>query len=247
MLTSAPRERIEMTTVVEAKSLRVAYGEVPIIRDASFSIGSGEVVALLGRNGMGKTTLMRGLMGLAPVRDGHLHLVGRDAIAATPEAISRLGIGYVPAGRGVFGSLSVRENLVMCERPGPDGSVDWTIEEVLALFPRLAERISHGGQRLSGGEQQMLAVGRALMTNPKVLLIDEATEGLAPMVARDIWTTLGKICKSGVAAIIVDRDVQRLATIANRAIVMFKGDIVFDGDPGALLANEELVRSYLGL
>jgi branched-chain amino acid transport system ATP-binding protein len=236
-----------MSAVIEVKSLDVAYGEVPIVRNAAFTIASGEVVALLGRNGMGKTTLMRGLMGLASVRKGHLHLIGRDAIAATPEMISRFGIGYVPAGRGIFGSLTVRENLVMCERPGPDGSSDWTIDRVLELFPRLAERIGHGGQRLSGGEQQMLAVGRALMTNPKVLLIDEATEGLAPMVARDIWSTLTKICASGVAAIIVDRDVKQLANIAGRALVMFKGDIVFDGDPDVLLADEELVRKYLGL
>jgi ABC-type branched-subunit amino acid transport system ATPase component len=205
----------------------------------------------------------------------------------------------VPAGRGIFGSLSVRENLVMCARnagesgkagaaadfgairrfadiilsvpacwfgfdvdryitvgadarsasraPSAAGPGEWTLDRVLSLFPRLAERFQHGGQNLSGGEQQMLAIGRALMTNPRLLLIDEATEGLAPLIARDIWTTLEAICRTGVAAIIVDRDVRRLAKIASRTIVLFKGQIVFDGRPDVLLKDEALVQRYIGL
>jgi branched-chain amino acid transport system ATP-binding protein len=223
--------------------------------------------------------------------------MGTDIIGAAPEMIARAGLGYVPAGRGIFGSLSVRENLVMCARNAGEGgkadaAVDlgairhfadivlsvpacwfgfdvdryitagarrsrqapstarageWTLERVLSLFPRLAERFQHGGQNLSGGEQQMLAIGRALMTNPRLLLIDEATEGLAPLIARDIWTTLEAICRTGVAAIIVDRDVRRLAKIASRAIVLFKGQIVFDGRPDVLLKDEALVQRYIGL
>ncbi len=236
-----------MTAILEAKGFGVAYGEIPVIRSASFSVSGGEVVALLGRNGMGKTTLLRGMVGLAPVRRGAFTVAGRDATQAEPESIARLGIGYVPAGRGIFGSLSVRENLVMCARPGVNGRSDWTLDRVLSLFPRLAERIAHGGHHLSGGEQQMLAIGRALMINPSILLIDEATEGLAPLVARTIWSTLDEICRSGVAAIIVDRDVRRLARIAGRALVLFKGDVVFDGTPAALLADETLVQRYIGL
>jgi branched-chain amino acid transport system ATP-binding protein len=231
--------------VLRVKNFSAAYGEVQVINGLSFAIGAGEIVALLGRNGMGKTTLLRGIIGLTPVRTGALAIAGDSMIAAEPEVIAHAGIGYVPAGRGIFGSLSVRENLIMCERgANADG---WTLERVLALFPRLAERIGHGGQNLSGGEQQMLAIGRALMTNPRLLLIDEATEGLAPLIARDIWRTLAAICRTGVAAIIVDRDVRQLAKIATRAIVMFKGQVVFDGPPDVLLRDEELVQRYIGL
>jgi branched-chain amino acid transport system ATP-binding protein len=222
-----------------------AYGKVPVVNAVSLTIEAGEIVALLGRNGMGKTTLLRGIVGLTPVRTGTLAIAGESMIAAEPETIAHAGIGYVPAGRGIFGSLSVRENLIMCERGAKaDG---WTLDRVLTLFPRLAERIGHGGQNLSGGEQQMLAIGRALMTNPRLLLIDEATEGLAPLIARDIWRTLAAICRTGVAAIIVDRDVRQLAKIATRAIVMFKGQIVFDGPPDTLLRNQELIQRYIGL
>ena len=236
-----------MTAVLEAQDFAVAYGESPVVRAASFTVAGGEVVALLGRNGMGKTTLLRGIVGLAPIRRGTLHLAGRDVTAGTPEAIAHAGVGYVPAGRGIFGSLSVRENLIMCARPGADGASAWPLDRVLTLFPRLAERITHGGHRLSGGEQQMLAIGRALMTNPRLLLIDEATEGLAPLVARSIWATLIEVCKSGVSAIIVDRDVRRLAKITSRALVLYKGDIVFDGTPPALLKDDTLVQRYIGL
>jgi len=236
-----------MSAVLEAKAFGVAYGPTPVVRSATFMVDAGEVVALLGRNGMGKTTLLRGIVGLAPVRRGRVTVGGRDAANAAPETIAHYGVGYVPAGRGIFGSLSVRENLVMCARPGVDGRSAWTLERVLSLFPRLAERIAHGGLHLSGGEQQMLAIGRALMTNPLLLLIDEATEGLAPLVARGIWATLEEICRSGVAAVIVDRDVRRLSRVAARALVLFKGDVVFDGTPASLLADEPLVQRYIGL
>jgi branched-chain amino acid transport system ATP-binding protein len=235
-----------MTAILDVRSFSAAYGEVPVVRDLSFLLSAGEIIALLGRNGMGKTTLLRGLMGLTPIRGGIVTMAGTDLAAMPAHVIARRGIGYVPAGREIFGTLTVKENLVMCARPG-ELSPGWTLDRVLALFPRLAERLGHGGKQLSGGEQQMLAIGRALMTNPRVLLVDEATEGLAPLVAREIWRTLAEICASGVSAIIVDRDVQRLASIVRRAIVLFRGEIAFLGTPDELLSNSELVRKYIGL
>jgi branched-chain amino acid transport system ATP-binding protein len=236
-----------MPDILALDKFSAAYGEVAVVRELSFSLAPGEVVALLGRNGMGKTTLLRGIMGLAPVRGGELRIGGADMLAAAPETIARAGVGYVPAERGIFGSLSVRENLLMCARPAADGRHEWSLDRILALFPRLAERINHGGHRLSGGEQQMLSIGRALMTNPRLLLVDEATEGLAPLVARGIWQTMAEICRSGVTAIIVDRDVRALARIVSRALVMFKGECAFDGEPARLLNDRELMQRYIGL
>ena len=236
-----------MTALLQTERFEAAYGPGPVVRGVTLTVAPGDVVALLGRNGMGKTTLMRGLMGLVPVRRGSVKLSGQDIADAPPEAIAHAGIGYVPAGREIFGTLSVRENLLMCARPALDGTSAWTFDKVLALFPRLAERLNNGGQQLSGGEQQMLAIGRALMTNPRLLLIDEATEGLAPLIARDIWTRLREVCASGVGAIIVDRDVKRLAQIAGRAIVLFRGEVAFDGAPSTLLADTAMMAKYIGL
>jgi branched-chain amino acid transport system ATP-binding protein len=235
-----------MTALLDVQGFSAAYGEVPVVRDLSFSLAPGEIIGLLGRNGMGKTTLLRGLLGLTPTRSGTITMGSANLAALPPHAIARRGIAYVPAGRDIFGTLSVRENLVMCARRG-DASNGWTLDRVLALFPRLGERIRHGGKQLSGGEQQMLAIGRALMTNPSILLVDEATEGLAPLVAREIWHTLAEICASGVSAIIVDRDLQHLARIVGRALVLFRGEIVFAGAPNELLSDSELVRNYIGL
>ena len=235
-----------MVALLEIERFAVAYGPAPVVRDVSFSLSSGEIMALLGRNGMGKTTLLRGLLGLAPVRKGSALFAGTQIAELATETIARAGVAYVPAGREIFGSLSVRENLIMSARAGNDGP-GWTLERVLKLFPRLAERIDHGGRQLSGGEQQMLAIGRALMTNQRLLLIDEATEGLAPLVARDIWRTLAEICASGMSAIIVDRDLKRLSRIVGNVAVLFRGEIVFAGTPGELLADGDLVRKYIGL
>jgi branched-chain amino acid transport system ATP-binding protein len=235
-----------VSALLDVERFAVAYGPVPVVRYVTFSLGSGEIMALLGRNGMGKTTLLRGLLGLAPVSTGSVRFGGIDIGALPTEKISHAGIAYVPAGRDIFGSLTVRENLVMSARAG-DNAPGWTLERVLALFPRLAERIGNGGRQLSGGEQQMLAIGRALMTNPRLILIDEATEGLAPLVARDIWRTLAEICATGVSAIIVDRDLKRLSRIVGRVAVLFRGEIVFTGSAAELLADDALVRRYIGL
>jgi branched-chain amino acid transport system ATP-binding protein len=236
-----------MSEILALDKFSAAYGEVAVVRELSLSLAQGEIVALLGRNGMGKTTLLRGIMGLTPVRGGELRIGGADMLAAAPETIARAGVGYVPAERGIFGSLSVRENLLMCARPPAGGGQEWSLDRILALFPRLAERINHGGHHLSGGEQQMLSIGRALMTNPRLLLVDEATEGLAPLIARGIWQTMAEICRSGVTAIIVDRDIGALARIVSRVLVMFKGGCAFDGEPARLLNDRELVQRYIGL
>jgi branched-chain amino acid transport system ATP-binding protein len=244
--------------LLRSREFEAAYTAIPVVSDASFAVAPGEIIALVGRNGVGKTTLLRGIMGLVPVCRGSLQLHGTEIVGKAPETIARLGVGYVPAGRSIFGTLSVRENLIMraqneCQTQikshpiGVESQTTWTFERVLELFPRLGERLSHGGQKLSGGEQQMLAIGRALMTNPRLLMIDEATEGLAPLVARDIWKTLHEICKSGMATIIVDRDLCKLAEVASRAIILFKGQIVFDGNPSSLLSDKALIQRYVGL
>ena len=235
-----------MSGLLHLDRFSAAYGEVPVVSNVSLDLAGGEIMALTGRNGMGKTTLLRGIIGLTSVRRGTVQFADADIATQPAEMISRAGIAYVPAGREIFGSLSVRENLIMCARGGEGGN-RWTFERVMALFPRLGERINHGGKQLSGGEQQMLAIGRALMTNPRILLIDEATEGLAPLVAREIWRTLAEVGKTGVSAIIVDRDLKRLAKIVSSVAVMFRGEIAFSGTPQALLSDDTLVRKYIGL
>jgi branched-chain amino acid transport system ATP-binding protein len=196
---------------------------------------------------MGKTTLLRSLMGLVDDCRGSVALAGQNIVRAAPEAVARAGVAFVPEGRGVFGSLSVVENLVMAARAGTDGRRTWTLERIFDLFPRLWQRKDNGGAQLSGGEQQMLTIGRALMTNPDMILIDEATEGLAPLVAQDIWRTLATIKAEGVAAIVVDRDVKSLSRIADRTILLSKGTVVFSGTPAELAAQPELLERYLGV
>ena len=236
-----------MSALLKAERLEAFYGASQVLHGIDLELMRGEQVALLGRNGMGKTTLLRSLMGLVADRRGRVTLSGRDIAGAAPEAVARAGVAFVPEGRGVFGSLSVVENLVMAARPGTRGRSVWTLERIFELFPRLRERKDNGGLQLSGGEQQMLTIGRALMTNPDLILIDEATEGLAPMVARDIWRTLETIKAEGVAAIVVDRDFRSLSRIADRAILLSKGAAVFAGTPAELAAQPELLDRYLGV
>ena len=190
--------------LIQARGLNTFYGSSHILRDLNFELRRGETLGLMGRNGMGKSTLLKTLMGLVRPRSGRVTLRGVDVTHAPTYEIACGGVAYVPEGRGIFGNLSVKENLVMAARPGARGQCDWTYERVLATFPRLAERLQHGGQQLSGGEQQMLSIGRALMTNPDILLLDEATEGLAPLIAQDIWRICELIAKSGISTVIVD-------------------------------------------
>ena len=236
-----------MSSLLDVRKLEAFYGAGQVLHGVALSVARGEQVALLGRNGMGKTTLLRSLMGLVADRRGQINLNGRDIMRAAPETIARAGVALVPEGRGVFGSLSVVENLVMAARPGIDGRRVWTLEKIYELFPRLHARRTNGGQQLSGGEQQMLTIGRALMTNPDLLLIDEATEGLAPLVAKDIWRTLGIIRSEGVATIVVDKDFRSLSRIADRMVMLSKGTVVFDGTPAELAQKQDLLEQHLGV
>jgi branched-chain amino acid transport system ATP-binding protein len=203
-------------------------------------------MGLLGRNGMGKSTLIRCLLGHVQQRDGHIQLFGHDISKARPHEVARMGVAYVPEGRGVFGNLSVRENLVMAARHGRDGRHDWTLDHVLATFPRLAERMTSLGSQLSGGEQQMLSIGRALMTHPELIILDEATEGLAPLIVAEIWRVIEEIKASGLAVLIVDRDWHKVLSRSDRALVLQKGMVVLDGKASDLLANKALTN-YLGV
>ena len=232
--------------LLAVERLEVSYGAGRVLHGVDLTVGRGEAVALVGRNGMGKTTLMRAIMGLVPVLAGRVLWEGRDLTGVAPETIARAGVALVPEGRGIFGSLDVVENLVMAARPGRDGRRGWTLERVFELFPRLAERRRHGGHQLSGGEQQMLTIARALMTHPDLILIDEAAEGLAPMVARDIWRTIALIRAEGVATIVVDKDVRALSRFADRILVLSKGEVVFNGQPAALLAAPATLERHLG-
>ncbi|ODT33881.1 MAG: ABC transporter ATP-binding protein [Lautropia sp. SCN 70-15] len=233
--------------LIEARGLHAHYGQSHILQGLSLSIARGAAVGLLGRNGMGKTTLIRTLLGLVRASGGSVLVDGRDMTGARTEQIVRLGIGYVPEGRGVFPNLSVRENLVMGARPGVRGQNDWTYDRVLATFPRLAERLSHLGSQLSGGEQQMLAIGRALMTNPDLVILDEATEGLAPQIVAEIWRTIAEIRSTGMASLIVDRNYRAVLANTDRAYVMEKGQVVLAGESASLAADLETLHRHLGV
>jgi branched-chain amino acid transport system ATP-binding protein len=235
------------TPIVEARELHVHYVQSHVLHGVSIAVRGGETVGLLGRNGMGKTTLIRTLLGLVPASRGSIRVRGIDMTQQPTERIVRHGIGYVPEGRGIFPNLSVRENLVMAARAGRGGRLDWTLARVLQTFPRLAERLDHGGNQLSGGEQQMLAIGRALMTNPDLMVLDEATEGLAPLVVAEIWRTIALIRDSGIAALIVDRNYRAVLAHCDRGVVLEKGLVVLEGPARELLAGEERLRSYLSV
>jgi branched-chain amino acid transport system ATP-binding protein len=230
-----------------AKQLNTFYGQSHILRDVSFHVSRGETVGLMGRNGMGKSTLLKTLMGIVAPRSGTVHVHGQDMTARPPYAIAKRGIAYVPEGRGIFGNLSVRENLLMAARAGVSGQLDWTYERVLDTFPRLQERINHGGQQLSGGEQQMLTIGRALMTNPQLLILDEATEGLAPLIAKEIWRIVSLIKQSGISAVIVDKNWRHVTEVTDRNVLLVKGRVVFDGATADLLRQPELLQQHLGV
>ena len=228
------------------ESLNTYYGDSHILQGVDLHIPAGRAVGLLGRNGMGKTTLIRSLMGYVPMAAGKVRWGGRDVSGWPPEKMARLGIGYVPEGRGIFPNLSVKENLVMSARAGVGGRREWTYERVLSLFPRLAERLDNGGAQLSGGEQQMLSIGRALMTNPTLMILDEATEGLAPLIVAEIWRVIGEIRASGIATLIVDRDWRRVLSRSDRALVLQKGRVVLTGDSQTVAADGTLA-GFLGV
>jgi branched-chain amino acid transport system ATP-binding protein len=235
-----------MTTLLAAHELHARYGDSHVLRGVTVEVRAGRSLGLLGRNGMGKTTLIRTALGYVRAAGGRVAWQGRDLTGAPPEKMARLGIGYVPEGRGIFPNLSVRENLVMTARAGPGGERTWTIDRVLATFPRLGERLGHGGQQLSGGEQQMLSIGRALMTHPRLILLDEATEGLAPLIVQDVWRVIADIRAAGIAALIVDRDYRRVAEQSDRLVVLQKGRVALAGPSRDLVAGGALAP-LLGL
>ncbi|PKO70359.1 MAG: ABC transporter ATP-binding protein [Betaproteobacteria bacterium HGW-Betaproteobacteria-16] len=238
-----------MSTInlIEAKGLHTHYGASHILRGIDFTVAPGQTIGLMGRNGMGKTTLLKSLMGIVKPSGGSVTVKGKAMTGAPTFEVARQGIAYVPEGRGIFGNLSVKENLVMSARAGTRGQRDWTYERVLETFPRLAERLNHGGQQLSGGEQQMLTIGRALMTNPDLLILDEATEGLAPLIAREIWRICGLIRESGISSVIVDKNWKHVTQITDRNVILVKGEVVFDGVTSELLEKPELLEQYLGV
>ena len=233
--------------MLKLEAIDTFYGDSHILRGVSLALPAATSLGLLGRNGMGKTTLIRTLMGYVRAASGQVHWQGREVTNHAPERMAQLGIGYVPEGRGIFANLSVRENLVMAARAGPDGQRAWTFERVMATFPRLAERLSHGGQQLSGGEQQMLAIGRALMTNPQLLILDEATEGLAPLVVAEIWRVVAEIRATGIGTLLVDRNYRAVLAHTDRAVVLEKGRIVM-ADASAVLAQDTAsLARFLGV
>jgi branched-chain amino acid transport system ATP-binding protein len=235
------------TALIEARGLHTHYGASHILRGIDFTVSVGETVGLMGRNGMGKTTLLKSLMGIVKPSGGSVQIKGRVMTGASTFEVARMGLAYVPEGRGIFGNLSVRENLLMAARAGSRGQRDWTFDRVLETFPRLSERLNHGGQQLSGGEQQMLTIGRALMTNPDLLILDEATEGLAPLIAREIWRICGLIRESGISSVIVDKNWKHVTQITNRNVILVKGEVVFEGSSDSLLAQPHLLEQYLGV
>lgn len=235
------------TPLISAHGLHTHYGQSHILRGVDFVVAPGQTIGLMGRNGMGKSTLLKSLMGIVKPSGGGVLIKGHPMTGASPYEVARLGIAYVPEGRGIFGNLSVKENLVMAARAGTRGQRDWTYERVLDTFPRLAERLGHGGQQLSGGEQQMLTIGRALMTNPDVLILDEATEGLAPLIAREIWRICGLIRESGISSVIVDKNWKHVTQITDRNVILVKGEVVFEGASEELLSKPELLEQYLGV
>lgn len=234
-------------TLLEAADLHTFYGVSHILHGVDFAVRTGETIGLMGRNGMGKTTLLKSMLGLVRPREGVVKVRGVDMTHSETHAIARSGIAYVPEGRGIFSNLSVRENLVMAARAGVEGQREWTFDRVIETFPRLGERLNNGGAQLSGGEQQMLTIGRALMTNPDLLILDEATEGLAPLIAREIWSIIKTIRRSGIATVIVDKNYSAVMALADRSVVLVKGRVVFSGESEQLSDNPELMHRFLGV
>lgn len=236
-----------MTAVLEVKGLETAYGQSQVLFGIGLSIARGEVATLLGRNGMGKTTTVRSVLGLTPARGGEVRFLGERIDRASPDRIARMGLAVVPEGRQIFPNLSVQENLKAFAANRSGAGEPWTLERVYALFPRLKERASNMGNQLSGGEQQMLAIGRALMTNPHLMILDEATEGLAPLIREEIWRCLATLRSQGQTILVIDKYVQRLVRLANSHTIIERGRVVWQGDSDRLGADPALWQRYVGV
>ena len=229
------------------ESIETCYGRSQVLFGLSLAIAAGEMVTLMGRNGMGKTTTVRSIMGLTPARAGGIRFDGVDVRALPSYRVAQLGLGLVPEGRQIFSNLSTRENLVATAANRRGAADPWTLATVCDLFPRLAERLATAGRALSGGEQQMLAIGRALMTNPRLLILDEATEGLAPLIREEIWQCLTRLKAAGLAILVIDKNVDALTRIADRHYLIERGRVVWSGTSAALAAGPEVQHRYLGI
>ena len=229
-------------SALEVKGLRAGYGSAEVLFGVDLAVGTSEVLALLGRNGMGKSTLIRSILGFTAVHDGRVEVAGRDVTGWPSHRVARAGVGWVPEGRQIFMGLTIEENLLVSARKGT-----WDLERIYGLFPRLRERRQHFGNQISGGEQQMLAIGRALLTQPAVLMLDEATEGLAPLVRLEIWRTLEALKGSGQSVLIVDRDLDALARLADRFAVMEKGRVVLSGRNAELTTRRDEIERFMGV
>ncbi len=240
-----------MTTAMDeflsVRKLQAGYGRSQVLFDMSFDVRPGEVVTLLGRNGMGRSTTVKCLFGMLASTAGEIWLGGRQVRGEASHRIARHGLALVPEGRQVFSQLTVEENLVATARGAASAGKPWTLDRVYGIFPRLQERRGNLGWQLSGGEQQMLAIGRALMTNPRLLVLDEATEGLAPIIREEIWRTLARLKAEGLAQIVIDKNVRNLLGLADRHYVIEKGRVVWQGDSDALRAQPDIVHQYLGV
>ena len=231
--------------MLNVAGLEAGYGQSRVLFGISFEAKAGEVVSLIGRNGMGKTTTVRAIMGLLKPKGGSLSFEGRDIAGKPPNVIARLGLGLVPEGRRIFPSLTVEENLLATARPASQGG--WSLNRINALFPRLGERRRQSAKTLSGGEQQMLAIGRALLTNPRILILDEATEGLAPIVRGEIWSCLRQLKASGQTILVIDKNLSEMASVVDRHNIVEKGRVVWSGTPAELASDPGLAHRYLGV
>jgi branched-chain amino acid transport system ATP-binding protein len=233
--------------LLEVENLETAYGASQVLFGISLAVNSGEAITLLGRNGMGKTTTVRSIMGLTPARSGSIDFRGRRIEREAPDRIARMGIALVPEGRQIFPNLSVRENLVAFAENRSGRADPWTPQRVLEFFPRLAERVDNMGNQLSGGEQQMLAIGRALVTNPWLLILDEATEGLAPLLREEIWKCLERLRAAGQTILVIDKYIERLVKLADRHTIIERGRVAWQGTSAQLDADRGLWHRYLGV
>ena len=236
-----------MANLLELDGVQTTYGFSQVLHGISFAIAPGEVVTLMGRNGMGKTTTVRSIMGLTPARAGAIRFDGADIRALPAYRIAQCGLGLVPEGRQIFPNLTTRENLIATGANRGRALDPWTLQKVCDLFPRLAERLDAMGSQLSGGEQQMLAIGRALMTNPLLLILDEATEGLAPLIREEIWRCLRRLRAEGLAILLIDKHVEAVTAFADRHFILEKGRVVWQGDSASLRADTALWHRYLGV